>query len=119
LTITTDEMRLIAELPPDADVRAVTEAIQELYPETELLAQRTTAREEATRLKRAVAVADELTEKQHAALEASYFAGYFDWPRTKTGREIAAMLGVSQPTFAQHLRSAQRKLLASLYDDDR
>lgn len=119
LTITADEMRLIAELPPNTDTRAVTEAIEDIYPGTELLAQRTTARETISRSELYGEMMDRLTDKQRAALEASYFAGYFDWPRTSTGREIAAMLGVSQPTFTQHLRTAHRKLLASLYDDDR
>lgn len=36
MTITADEMRLIVELPPDTNTRAVTEAIKELYPGTEL-----------------------------------------------------------------------------------
>lgn len=42
--------------------------------------------------------------------------GYFDWPRTSTGEEIVEMLGVSAPTFVQHLRTAQRNLLGGLYD---
>lgn len=118
LTITADEMRLIAELPSNTDTRAVTEAIEDLYPGTELLAQRTTARETISRSELYGEMMDQLTDKQRAALEASYFAGYFDWPRTSTGKEVAAMLGVSQPTFTQHLRTAHRKLLASLYEND-
>jgi HTH-type transcriptional regulator, bacterioopsin transcriptional activator and related proteins len=117
LTVTSDELRLIAELPPDADVRAVTGAINDVYSGTELLAQRTSARGAPTRQELHETLADRLTEKQRTALETAYAAGYFDWPRTSTGEEVAEMLGVSAPTFAQHLRTAQRKLFAGLYDD--
>jgi len=45
---------------------------------------------------------DELTEKQRAALETAYFAGYFDWPRGSTGEEIA-----ERPRYrARHLQPA-------------
>jgi predicted DNA binding protein len=44
-------------------------------------------------------------------LEAAFFAGYFEWPRDVSGEDLAESLGVSSPTFHQHLRNAQRKLL--------
>lgn len=98
-------------------MRTVTEAIGDVYSETELLAQRTASHEPLTRRQIHETITDRFTEKQGAALEATCFAGYFDWPRTSTGEEIAEMLGVSAPTFAQHLRTAQRKLLGDLYDE--
>ncbi|MDL5361024.1 bacterio-opsin activator domain-containing protein [Halalkalicoccus sp. NIPERK01] len=117
-TITPDELRLFAELPPEVDTRAVTEAIGEVYPGTELLAQRTKAREEVTLHTLDGALTDRLTDRQRTALAAAYVAGYFEWPRTTTGEEVAEMLDVSPPTFAQHLRTAERKLFAALYDAD-
>ena len=59
------------------------------------------------------------TEKQRAALETAYFAGYFDWPRTATGEEVADLLGIAAPTLANHLCAAERKLLGVLFEDDR
>jgi len=60
---------------------------------------------------------DELTEKQRAALETAYFAGYFDWPRGSTGEEIAERLGIAPATFNQHLRTAERKFFNSMFGE--
>jgi PAS domain S-box-containing protein len=114
-TITDGELRVVAEVPPDADVRAVTEALEDAYPGTELLAQRTTTREGTTRQELHAVLTDRLTDKQRAALETAYFAGYFDWPRTNTGEEVADLLGLSAATFTQHLRIAERKLFEALF----
>ncbi|MFB6179449.1 MAG: helix-turn-helix domain-containing protein [Halorientalis sp.] len=43
--------------------------------------------------------------------------GYFDWPRDSTAEDIADSLDISSPTLHQHLRHAQRKLLAAYLDD--
>nr|WP_245634212.1 helix-turn-helix domain-containing protein [Halalkalicoccus paucihalophilus] len=43
-------------------------------------------------------------------------SGYFESPRVQTGREVAASLDVSQPTFTHHLRAAQRKICEVLFD---
>jgi predicted DNA binding protein len=37
-------------------------------------------------------------------------SGFFESPKEQTGREIAASLDITQPTFNHHLRVAQRKL---------
>jgi len=50
-------------------------------------------------------------------LQTAYFSGYFDWPRERTGEEVAASLGITQSTFNNHLRTAERKLLDRLLDD--
>ncbi|WP_044958497.1 helix-turn-helix domain-containing protein, partial [Halarchaeum acidiphilum] len=52
-----------------------------------------------------------LTDRQRAAFEAAYYGGYFEWPRDSTAEELANAMDVSAPTFHQHLRAAERKLL--------
>lgn len=116
-TITVDGLRLIAELPPDVGVRAVIERIEDAYPGTELLAQRTVTREGTNRQELHGVLTDALTDKQRAALETAYLAGYFDWPRTNSGEEVADLLGCSPATFAQHLRIAERKLFDALFSE--
>ncbi|MFC7224728.1 PAS domain S-box protein [Halalkalicoccus sp. GCM10025322] len=116
--VTAREVRVIAELPPDVDVRAVVEAVEATSGGAELLAQRTENRDEATRQELQDALVDRLTEKQRAALETAYFGGYFDWPRDHTGEEIAELLGLSPATLAQHLRIAERKLFEALFDGE-
>jgi predicted DNA binding protein len=74
--------------------------------------QRTRADDTAARLER---VFDEsLTDRQRAALRAAYHAGFFEWPRDATGEEIADSLGVSPPTFHQHLRKAEGKVFQTI-----
>ncbi|WP_415382491.1 PAS domain S-box protein [Halosimplex sp. TS25] len=111
------EARIVAELPSDAEVREVVDAVTEAYPETDL-----TARHETERSLRAPdefrgRLAADLTEKQQAALEAAYFAGYFAWPaRTSDAGDVAETLDIAPQTFHQHLRVAERKVLSKLFE---
>jgi PAS domain S-box-containing protein len=59
----------------------------------------------------------DLTERQRTAVETTYYAGFFEWPRESTGEEVAESLGISAPTFHKHLRVAERKLLAARFGD--
>ncbi|MEF8878367.1 MAG: bacterio-opsin activator domain-containing protein, partial [Haloarculaceae archaeon] len=106
--------RLVVEAPQAADVRALVESFRERYPETELVAQRTRERAVQTLLELQDLLAEQLTPRQLEALETAYSAGYFDWPRESSGEEIAELLGVTQPTFNKHLRSAERKAFSML-----
>jgi predicted DNA binding protein len=63
-------------------------------------------------------VAERFTDRQWAALSAAYHGGYFDWPRGSTAEEVADAMGVSSPTFHNHLRKAQRALLDGLFDEE-
>lgn len=57
-----------------------------------------------------------LTERQREAARTAYFAGFFESPREHSGEEVASMLDISQTTFTQHLRAAEKKLFAALID---
>lgn len=105
------EARLVVELPPETDVRGVADLLEERYPDSELVAQRSATRSVRTLEGLQSAVADRLTEKQRNALEAALAGGYFAWPRDSTGEEIAEALGVSAATFHQHLRLALARIL--------
>jgi predicted DNA binding protein len=59
-----------------------------------------------------------LTERQRSVLEAAFYGGYFEWPRSVSGKEVASSLGVAPPTFSQHIRKAERKILGLLLEDD-
>lgn len=116
--ITPNEIRLIAELPPETDTRMVTEALQDIYPDTELLAQRTRPRANLSQQELTSILAEQLTDKQRAALGTAYHTGYFEWPRTSTGEDIAKMLDIAAPTFTEHLRAAERNLLTAIYEGE-
>ncbi|USZ69887.1 PAS domain S-box protein (plasmid) [Halorussus salilacus] len=109
--------RSVVELPRNADVRSVVESIVGIVPGAEVVAQRERQRPERTVQEFRTSLEDELTDRQRSALEAAFYAGFFEWPRESTGEEVSESLGVSAPTFHQHLRVGERKLLASFLDE--
>jgi HTH-type transcriptional regulator, bacterioopsin transcriptional activator and related proteins len=112
-TIDDGEFRFVVELPRGRDTRQMIELLKERRSDVTYLAQRTTERGDRSQSGSASVLESELTEKQRAALETAYFAGYFDWPRGSTGEEIADRLGISPATFNQHLRTSERKFFDS------
>lgn len=55
-----------------------------------------------------------LTDKQRRAIELAIKEGYYKSPRKIDLRKLAKLIGVSLATFAQHLRSAEEKLIPDL-----
>ena len=102
-------------LAPTADTRRVIDAVMEAYQPAEMVRRRQITRphDDPQRVQRRLV--EKLTNKQRFALDAAYHAGYFEWPRDADGSDIAESLGVAVPTFHQHLRKAEKKLLDSLY----
>lgn len=115
------EATVVAELPSDADVRSVVERVRAKFPGIELVAKRETERDLRTAREFRRDLDQRLTDAQRTALRAAYFAGYYEWPRDSTAEDVAEALGVSSPTFHQHIRKAQGELLAAFFDrnDDR
>ncbi|WP_255193080.1 bacterio-opsin activator domain-containing protein [Natronobeatus ordinarius] len=110
--------RLTLEVPRSANVRAVIEAVEERYPETDVVSFRQRERDGETRQEFAARLEAELTERQLAALQRAYLGGYFEWPRPTTGEELAQSMGVSRPTFHEHLRTAEAKLCGAFFDGE-
>lgn len=53
----------------------------------------------------------ELTEKQHNAFKIASEQGYYNFPRRTNLHELAKLEKISRPTFEEHLRKAEDKLL--------
>ncbi|QLD88828.1 GAF domain-containing protein [Natronomonas salina] len=118
LDVRDDSVRAIVELPDTTDVRTFVDRLEATYSETELLARRDRERsEEDTQLPRA-AFTEQLTDRQLEALQTAYLSGYFEWPRERTGEEVAETLGITQPTLNAHLRAAERKLCEMVFGGD-
>jgi predicted DNA binding protein len=49
-------------------------------------------------------------------LQRAYVGGYYDWNRGTNGDELAESMDVSRPTFHQHLRAAERKLVEEFFE---
>ncbi|WP_049901036.1 bacterio-opsin activator domain-containing protein [Halococcus agarilyticus] len=112
------EGRLVFELPQDADVRAIVAAITEQYPDTELVAQRERERTGTRGAEFRAALDDALTDRQTEVLETAYLSGFFEWPRPIDGEEIADSLGIAGPTFHEHVRTGEAKLLESYFESE-
>jgi predicted DNA binding protein len=97
--------RFVATFPRSTDIRRVLEAIRERLPGAELVARRDRERGEDP------PAPDTLTDRQRAVLTTAYHFGFFDSPREHTGVEVAEELGISTPTFHEHIRIAERKLV--------
>lgn len=109
--------KLIVEVPTDADLRPLVDAATDASPSTRLAAKRQTERTFETAPGFRERLDENLTERQETALRTAFYGGYFEWPRGSTAEELADAIGVSSPTLHNHLRRAERKLLAAFYDE--
>ncbi|QZX98972.1 PAS domain-containing protein [Halobaculum rubrum] len=108
-----DSARLSVSVARETLAQSLVEAVTDRYDRVELLGYRRRTQRDRTPPEFVAAVEEELTERQHAALVRAFAAGYFEWPRNADGDEIAATMGIGRSTFHQHLRAAERKLVAA------
>ncbi|WP_135820984.1 bacterio-opsin activator domain-containing protein [Halostella litorea] len=118
MTASDGDIRLVVDLGTDADVREFAEAFRSRYETAELVRRRERDRSVRTGASFRAELDGRLTDRQAEVLRSAYLSGFFSTPRDRTGSEIADSLGVSQPTFNNHLRAAQRKLLTLLFDEE-
>ncbi len=116
ITVDDSGSRVVVELPQDADVREFVEAVQATYSGVDLIARRNRSSSAQTRRDVRSGISERLTSRQHEVLRTAFASGFFEWPRDRTGQEVADSLGISQPTFNKHLRAAERKLFSMLLE---
>ncbi|MGM0590042.1 MAG: PAS domain S-box protein [Halobacteriota archaeon] len=109
------DFRVTVHLPPSVGVRDFMSQIQDVYPAVSSVAQRQVTRTRTTTKQIKRTAMDEMTERQQTALVVAFYSGHFEWPRESSGEELAESLGVSAPTYHQHLRAAERKLLEAVF----
>lgn len=122
LTIDESGTRAIVDVPRSVEVRELLAGISRSGPNVSLRAKhdRTRSRDRDRLLERhgQHPLLEELTDRQREVVQAAYHGGFFEWPRTATGEEVAASLNISPPAFHNHVRTVQRKLFASLFETD-
>jgi HTH-type transcriptional regulator, bacterioopsin transcriptional activator and related proteins len=106
---------IVVEVPANTHVRHFSDAVEAVYSEGSLLSKQSRERPFHSTSEFYHELGETLTERQAEILQAAYLAGYFDYPRTSSGKELADTLGISSPTFHQHLQAAERKLLTLLF----
>jgi len=114
-TLTNGDAYLTVRLPSGDSVRELVETVAETVPDVELLARRQRRAAFPNNPPQQLPV-ETLTDRQQTVLETAHAAGYFEWPRDSSGEEVADTLGISPPTFHQHLRVGQQKLMDALFD---
>jgi PAS domain S-box-containing protein len=117
IEVDAERSRLIVGLGSESEVRPFVEKLDARFPGVKLLARRDNPRTELTSESLVSELETRLTERQLEALKTAFMSGFFESPKEQTGREIAASLGITQPTFNHHLRVAQRKLFEILFGD--
>jgi predicted DNA binding protein len=110
------EVRITLEMPASADPRAVIEQLTDRYPSTNLVARRERERHEQTKQELVADIEERLTERQQLALQKAFLGGFFDWPRSISGEDLAESMDISPSTYHQHLRAAERKVLAAVFE---
>lgn len=110
--------RIAAEVPADVDESTIIGRFLETHPGAELVSKRQQPYRTPIFSHRELrsGVEEQLTDRQREVLTTAYEAGYYGWPREITGEELAEELGISPPTLHQHLRRAEQKLVAMVFE---
>ncbi|WP_267642718.1 bacterio-opsin activator domain-containing protein [Haloarchaeobius amylolyticus] len=109
--------RIVAEVAPDADLKAIVGAVQSAFADVSVLSKREVERSVQSTEAFKQGLSDKLTERQQTALETAYAAGYYEWPRDSTAEEVAEAMDIAAPTLHEHLRAGERKLLDAFVDE--
>ncbi|MFQ3475550.1 response regulator [Halonotius sp. F2-221B] len=113
-----DGATLVIELPPSVTVRSVVDQLRERHPGLELVGRRGLRRADRSVETVAAAVTETLTDRQQEVIETAYRAGYYEWPHAASSETVAELLGITQPTFAEHFWTTQRRIIETLLDPD-
>ncbi len=115
-SVTPGEGRLCVDLPSDGEPRTLLDALRDGRPGIELVARREREQPQTASDDEAGPLPDGLTDRQQEALRTAHDAGFFAWPRESSGDDVAEMMDISQSTFLQHLRTAERKVFDGLFE---
>ncbi|QIB74091.1 response regulator [Halogeometricum borinquense] len=117
LTAMGGEGSLVVTVSPGADLRVLNDTVQSAFPEVGVVAKREVERSVQSTEAFKRELEDKLTSRQHDVLETAFVSGYFDWPRGSTAEEVAESLGITAPTFHEHLRAGEKKLMQTFFEE--
>ncbi|WP_224450593.1 bacterio-opsin activator domain-containing protein [Haloprofundus salilacus] len=113
------EGRIVAEISHSHESSAIIERFLDENPDAKLVSkrERDSFSPIFTRSAFQQVLHSKLTDRQREVLQAAYNAGYYDWPREATGKDVAEDLGITSATFSEHIHTAERKLLTVLFSE--
>jgi predicted DNA binding protein len=111
----TDGTLLLTLYLPDVD--RLREVVAALDPVTDRVSVRYLVRSNADADRRDTVVVDRgaLTERQSEVIRTAYRMGYFEYRSGANAGQVAAALGITDSTFAEHLSKAQSRLLEAVF----
>jgi len=107
------------ELPSTATVRTVVDLVSERVPGATAVSRHERIRSDRSLGELEAQLGERLTDRQQEVIETAYHAGYFEWPHATSSESVAELLGITQPTFAEHFWTAQRRIIRLLLDSDK
>jgi PAS domain S-box-containing protein len=110
--------RVTVEVARESLARSLAEAVTDRFDGAEVTGYRRRDRSPETRREFVATLKRDLTDRQYAALLRAYTGGFFEWPHEATGEDLADAMDISRSTFHQHLRAAERKLVAAVLGDE-
>ncbi|MDS0300203.1 GAF domain-containing protein [Halogeometricum sp. S1BR25-6] len=106
---------LVIDIPNSSDVRTITQLVRETFSGVELRSKRTL--DQSVEHDLYSTFLEKLTDRQLEVIQTAYYSGFFESPRENTGEDIATTLGISPPAFYKHVRTVQRKLFETLFEE--
>lgn len=106
---------LVVDIPESVDVRHVNQLVRETFAEVELRAKQTF--DQTSEYSLHSKFLEQVTDRQLEVAQTAYYSGFFESPRESTGEDVAETLDISPPAFYQHIRTVERKLFSTLFDE--
>ncbi|MCL9815567.1 bacterio-opsin activator domain-containing protein [Natronocalculus amylovorans] len=108
---------VVVTSPVEQDVRSIYTRLTEVYTGVSLRAQKERENRNPSPPEFQATVRSRLTDRQQTAIESAHLNGYFEWPRSVDGDDLAATMDISRQTFHQHLRAAEKKIVDAYLDE--
>ncbi|WP_254531168.1 bacterio-opsin activator domain-containing protein [Natrinema gelatinilyticum] len=112
---TPSSTRVVVDVPRSVDARESANIVSRVFSGVELQSKQTV--EQTTSGDFHTDLRDRLTERQLEVVRLAYYGGYFESPREQSGEDIAETLDISPAAFYRHVRTVQRKLFESIFDE--
>jgi predicted DNA binding protein len=113
-TVTDGDVAVTVRVPDDGTVDTVRQTLAAAYDDA---AVSTVWSGRATESGAVGDLPADLTDRQLAVLRHAFDVGYFERPRETNATDLADHFDIARATMTQHLRTAQRKLLAAFFED--
>lgn len=111
------QCQVTVEVPQTVDAREAMARVTSHYENVQLLAKREASPATDSSIS-SPKIIENLTDRQREVIDTAYRCGYFDSPRGASGKGVAELLDLSNATFHQHVRNAEKTVFEALLTAD-